>query len=327
MSGYDLPSRLAPGAPRLLIEALVGVGCLGLVVVVRLMLEVVAPHAAPFALAYPAALLSTMLAGWRAGLITVGFAGAGVWYLFLSPEMGFMPLSALDAIDFALNTLAALLVVLIAQLFRASPAGARTQHGLARDLMLRELNHRVKNNFQMVAGLLDMHRRAAPDPVTSQALESVIARVRSLGQAHGALYVPSGDVDVIDFSRYLDHLCRSLSDSLLLNTDVHLECAAESAPMAPERAAALGVVINELVTNAVKHAFPDGRAGAISVSFCRRGDGWRLTVADDGVGLDATAASGAGIGRRLVQAFVRQARGTLAEGAGPGASFIIDLVD
>ena len=246
LSGYDLPSRLAPGAPRLLVEALVGVGCLGLAVVLRLVLEVVLPHAAPFALAYPATLLSTMLAGWRAGLITLSFAELGVWFLFLSPEMGFMPISVLDAVDLALNTLAALLVVFIAQVFRASPASPRPPSGPSRDLMLRELNHRVKNNFQMVAGLLDMHRRAAPEPATAQALESVIARVRSLGQAHAALYAPSGDVDVIDFSRYLGDLCRSLSESLLLNTDVHLEYASESAEMAPERAAALGVVINEL---------------------------------------------------------------------------------
>ena len=64
----------------------------------------------------------------------------------------------------------------------------------------------------------------------------------------------------------------------------------------------------------------------ISIGFRRRGEGWRLTVADDGVGLD-TAAPSAGIGRRLVQAFVRQARGVLSEGEGPGATFTIDLAD
>ena len=176
----------------------------------------------------------------------------------------------------------------------------------------------------MVAGLLEMQRRTSGEAATIQALESVILRVHSLARAHEVLYAPSGDISVIDFARYLQDLCRSLSESLLLTTIVQLRCASEPATMPTDRAATLGLVINELVTNAAKHAFPDGRSGVIDVSFARSEAGWRLTVADDGVGLPRKAAA-TGMGRRLVDGFVRQAGGTVTVGPGPGVSFIIDL--
>ena len=325
---YDLPGRFGPAAPRLLIEVLTATGCVGLAAVLRLVVETVLPHTAPFALGFPAVLLATVLAGWRAGALTLASVVAGVWYLVLPPRFAFGPLTSDDAANLVLNAISGALVVAVAEGFRSASRRAQAERAAkieSRDLMLRELNHRTKNNFQMVAGLLEMERRAATEPAAARALEGVVTRVHNLAQAHAALYVPSGEVETIDFARYLEDLCRSLSESLLLNTVVHLSCASEPAPMATDRAAALGVVINELVTNAAKHAFPDGRSGTIRVAFGRSGEGWRLTVSDDGVGLAASAAAPGGLGRRLVEAFARQAGGALSQGEGPGAVFGVDL--
>ena len=328
IGAYDLPTRLGPGAPRLVIEILTATGCMGLAAVLRLVLDTVLPGAAPFALGFPAILLATVLSGWRAGALTLLAVVLGVWYLVLPPAFAFGLLAPDDAANLALNAVSGALVVAVAQGFRTASLRAQAERAgkvEARELMLRELNHRMKNNFQMVAGLLEMQRRMESEPAAARALESVITRVHNLAQAHAALYVPSGEVGTIDFARYLEDLCRSLSESLLLNTVVHLSCASEPAPMPTDRAAALGVVINELVTNAAKHAFPDGRSGSIRVAFGRGGPGWRLTVSDDGVGLATAGDAHRGLGRRLVDAFARQAGGTLSQGAGPGATFIVDL--
>ena len=89
---------------------------------------------------------------------------------------------------------------------------------------------------------------------------------------------------------------------------------------------AVGLIVNELVTNAAKHAFADGRRGQIRVAFGRQSDGYRLTVEDDGRGLPADFATARqGLGRGLVEAFTRQAGGSLTVGKGPGAKFEVDL--
>jgi two-component sensor histidine kinase len=93
--------------------------------------------------------------------------------------------------------------------------------------------------------------------------------------------------------------------------------------MSRDRALALGLATNELVTNAVKHAFPDGREGAISVSFTRVADGWQLAVTDDGVGIPVDRKSGLGSG--LIEQFVRQAGGSLAVTGGTGTQAVIHL--
>jgi two-component sensor histidine kinase len=321
-------ARLATIAWRLAIEALVAAACFTLTAVARLAIEALLPMAAPFALAFPAILLATVLAGWRSGVMALALIELGVWYAVIPPRFEFGPLSPEDAGNLVMNGLSGLLVVMVAQGFRTASQRAereRSEKLEARDLLLRELDHRMKNNFQMVAGLLDMQRRTAKEPATAEALEGVIVRVHSLAQAHAALYAPAGDMRTIDFARYVQELCRSLSDSLLLTTIVQLKCVCEPAPMATDRAAALGLVINELVTNAVKHAFPDGRSGVIQVTFARTASGWRLTVADDGVGMPPEKKINRGLGRRLVDAFARQAGGTLSQGTGPGAAFVVDL--
>jgi len=324
----EFHERLAVPGWRLGVEVLVAAACFTLAAVTRLIVEAIFPTAAPFALAFPAILLATVLVGWRAGLIALGLMELGVWYAVLPPRFSFGPLTPEDSANLLLNGLSGVLVVMVAQGFRTASQRAERERAdklASRDLLLRELDHRIKNNFQMVAGLLEMQRRTATEPATAQALESVIVRVHSLAQAHAALYAPSGDIHAIDFARYVEELCRSLSNSLLLTTIVQLRCSCEAAPMATDRAAALGLVINELVTNAVKHAFPDGRSGVIEVAFARTEDGWRLTVRDDGVGLPKGSRPTSGIGRRLVDAFARQAGGTLSQETGRGAAFHIDL--
>ncbi|HEX6858943.1 MAG TPA: sensor histidine kinase [Caulobacteraceae bacterium] len=327
LSEIDLPA-LAPGVPAWVIDIVTAIFCFGLMVIVRVTLQTFVPGAAPFALLYPFGLIATLLSSWRAGVLTFYVGLLGAWYLVLPPE-GFAVETSTDAARLVINACSGAATLAIAQMFRDSAhraAHERVGKLEERELLLRELNHRVTNNFAMVASLLQMQATRATDDGVKAALGNAINRVMSISQAHRNLYAAEKAVGEVDMSAYLDELCRNLAEALFLGDIVALECRAVSASMDRDRAVAIGLVVNELVTNAAKHAFTDGSGGTIRVAFQPHGQGWRLTVADDGQGLpsDFTRRRG-GLGRGLVEAFARQAGGTLSIAEGPGAVFVLDL--
>jgi two-component sensor histidine kinase len=148
-----------------------------------------------------------------------------------------------------------------------------------------------------------------------------------MAQAHTYLYSSSEAVETIDLGGYLEDLCRNLSDSLLLTGLVRLETQLSPVSLSRDRAVAVGLVVNELVTNAAKHAFPAGRAGTIEVILRRTAKGAELLVADDGVGMDKAKINTNGLGRRLVESFARQAGATLTQEPGPGTRTLLVLPD
>jgi two-component sensor histidine kinase len=227
-----------------------------------------------------------------------------------------------------INALSGALILFIAHTFRASAkrAGAERAAKLEeRELLLRELNHRVTNNFAMVASLLQLQASRAQDSGAKAALAGALNRVMSISQAHRNLYA-GNDMARVDMSVYLEDLCRNLAEALFLGEIVRLECDAFPASMERDRAVAIGLVVNELVTNAAKHAFTETTGGRIEVTFQPEGPGWRLTVKDDGKGLpDDFHTKRNGLGRGLVEAFARQAGGAFSYVEGPGATFVLDL--
>ena len=327
LSEIDLLA-LAPGAPIWVVDVATAIFCFGVMVFVRLGLEALFPGAAPMALLYPFSLLATLLSSWRAGALTFYGGMAGAWY-FVMPPVGFEPLDVANQGRFAIVAATGGLTLLLAQIFRDSAKRAARERAAKleeRELLLRELNHRVVNNFAMVASLLQMQASRAQDPIARTALAQALNRVMSISHAHRNLYVSGGQAARIDIAAYLEELCRSLAEALFLGEIVSLECQAHPASMERDRAVAIGLIVNELVTNAAKHAFTDGVGGRITVTFEPVGDGWRLTVHDDGKGLPADYRSSRhGLGRGLVEAFSRQAGGRLFVDQGPGAKFVLDL--
>lgn len=324
----DIPSRLSPTLPRWATEVLCALACVMLAGILRLTVNLFTPFAAPFVFVFPVTLLATLLAGWRSGVLCLLLLLVSVWWLVIPPAGEFGPLSRPDAAALVLNGLSCLVVVMVAQGFRAAShaaAAARNAKVEERDLLLRELDHRMKNNFQLVAALLDLQRRRAAQPETADALADAMRRVQSMGQVHAFLYSAGRDVGSLDLAAYLTALCEGLSDSLLLKGLVRLECQLEPVQVERDRAAAIGMVVNELVTNAAKYAFPDGRSGIIQVKLSRQARGVELEVCDDGVGM--TGQQGSGLGGRLVESFARQARGVLRRGDGPGVSYKLSLPD
>jgi two-component sensor histidine kinase len=328
LGDFDLPDRLAPMLPPWATQILFAFFCLGVAGATRLAIDTVFPGAGPFALVYPAAIAATLFARWPSGFIVLAVSLTYAWYFVLPPQGSFTLSNPGDGPRTVVVAAGAVLSVVIAELFRRAVrrAGARLDSRVEeRDLLLRELDHRVKNSFALVAGLLDLQRRRSDNAATREALDAALSRVQSIAQAHRHLYRDAAVADKADMKVYLGDLCHALSDALFLSGAIRLTCTAEPALLPRDRAVSIGLVVNELVTNAAKHAFNGRPEGSISVTFARREGGWRLGVADDGIGLPETIREGA-LGRRLIDSFATQAGGTLSHTTGPtGTVFTLDL--
>jgi len=324
----DLPARLAPVMPIWVGEIVTALICLALAAIGRVVIDQLTPGVAPFVLLFPAALVATLVGGWRCGAITFAVAEFWAWY-YIIPPVGVAFKGEAQPANLLIIFAAGMAVVAAAQLFRggARREAREDQSKLAeRDLMLRELDHRMKNNFQTVASLLRLQLRRTAEEPAREALQEALNRVISISEAHRNLYAAGDDLEHVDMGVYLGDLCANLADALLLGEKVRLQCSVEHGALERDRAVAIGLIVNELVTNAAKHAFCEGKPGEIRVAFAHNDDGYRLTVEDNGRGLPVDYATrGPGLGRGLVEAFTLQAGGSLTVGKGPGAKFEVDL--
>ncbi|WP_239490077.1 PAS domain S-box protein [Luteitalea sp. TBR-22] len=191
-----------------------------------------------------------------------------------------------------------------------------------KDMLLREVHHRVKNNLQVVSSLLSLQRRAVQDPATGDVLDDSRRRVLAMALVHERLY-QGADLAAIDMRRYLHELVRQLCQSMapagvLLRSNV----TADDHPVPVDVALPCGLIVNELVANVLKYAFVGRTAGALDVSLTRDGDDTVLTVSDDGIGLPVVPREGS-IGMRLVESLARQLHGSFQLQAHDGVRAVI----
>lgn len=189
--------------------------------------------------------------------------------------------------------------------------------------MFDELNHRVKNNLASVSAMLSMQARAADDRRLRDQLNKAVDRIETIADVHASLYRVSS-TDQVDFATYLKRLCDRLATSLLDDDRVQIQLDADPTMAPLEEAVSLGLIVNELVTNAAKYAYPPPVAGVIQVTLRNNPGELILKVSDEGRGLPAPDTS-SGIGMRLVRSLVQQCRGELQVDRDRGASFTIRL--
>ncbi|HMI16305.1 MAG TPA: histidine kinase dimerization/phosphoacceptor domain -containing protein, partial [Bradyrhizobium sp.] len=170
-----------------------------------------------------------------------------------------------------------------------------------REMLLREVNHRVGNSLQIIASLLHLQANSSTEDDVKAALTNAMGRVAAVAQVHRRLYT-SHDLKSVLLNQYLDALLEDLRRSAEGNRMSRLTVKAEPVEIDPDRAVAIGIIVNELVMNAVKYAYPDG-AGPIHVDLKAQGDDLLLSIADDGVGLNVkTDPRSTGMGQRIVTA-------------------------
>ncbi|TRX20484.1 tetratricopeptide repeat protein [Flavobacterium franklandianum] len=192
------------------------------------------------------------------------------------------------------------------------------------ELLLKEIHHRVKNNLEVVSSLLALQSAQIDDPNTKDAMSDSRNRVNSIGIVHQKLYQGS-NLGAIEMKDYLLNLSESILDSFGVEKKIELHLAMDKLDLDIDTAVPLGLIINELLTNAIKYAFPKEEKGTITIKLEKQNIHFlHLEVADNGVGKSGIT-HGTGFGGQLVSLLTQQLNGIMTEKSQNGTTLIFDF--
>lgn len=201
-----------------------------------------------------------------------------------------------------------------AEIAQRRNAEEAVRHAREKEVLLQEIHHRVKNNLQIITSLLRMQSRAVRDPAFSEVLRECQNRVASMALIHDKLY-RARDLARVSFGEYVRDLTNNILTSYALPArSVRVRLDIDDLSLSLDHAVPCGLILNELMSNCLKHAFPVGHSGTISVGFHAEGEEELcLVVRDDGVGVPADVDLGrtSSLGWRLVRALVEQLGGVV----------------
>jgi len=180
------------------------------------------------------------------------------------------------------------------------------------EALLREVNHRVANSLQLVTAMVRLQSNSLADPAAREALANTERRIDAIAQVHRSLYT-ADDAEGVDMKDYLQALVDELGEAWASEKPKRaLTLTADSILLTADRAVSLGVIVNELVSNAFKYAYGPAGPGEVRVSLTRDEGAFLLAVEDDGVGLGPTPRTqGSGLGSRLVGAMAKSLQGAV----------------
>ena len=290
------------------VEVAVGLVAPLVMVALRIPLQDFVGDRAPYAFMFIGAALATVLAGWRSGLLAVIVGQLLTWYFIVEPSWSFALPDPQVSGGLILATLSQLLTVLVLALYQREVdkgTAEREQRMALLDEALKEIDHRTRNNYQTVIAMIDLQSRRATEGEVQNALRQVMDRIQAIASASEQLAVRSADLDSV---RLDDHLCGLVKqiERGLSRSEIEVQCAVDDVTASPDTATSISIIVNELVTNAIKHAFNGEGTGHVWVTG-RSGREFELIVCDDGRGIDASRGDGrSGLGTKLVESFARQ---------------------
>ncbi|WP_310540393.1 histidine kinase dimerization/phosphoacceptor domain -containing protein [Phenylobacterium sp.] len=280
------------------------------------------PPGFPYLTFFPAVVLVAYYAGLRPAIMTATLSGLAAWWFWIGPQGFDFGVATLVALGFYIFV-AAVDIFFIVSLDGASRRLSREVERNAalaesRDILLREVQHRVSNNIQVVSALLSLEARASTDPGARKALADASARTALVAQIQRSL------ADAERQASAFDSLARSIVDDALkaaARDDVAVSISSGAVVLSAEEATPVVLIMLECVNNALEHAFPD-RPGQITIELSEDGAVRTLVIADDGVGVSGTATAELGtLGLRIITALTRQLGGEWSlRSADPGAS-------
>jgi two-component sensor histidine kinase len=193
-------------------------------------------------------------------------------------------------------------------------------------VLLKEMNHRVKNSLMIVSSMLQLQGSAVGDPALTAHLEEASHRVSAVAKAHDQLFHGS-DIEHMDLGKYIETICKDL-DASVAHCVIHAD-AQHELEISTDRAISAALIVNELITNAAKYAYKDRSGGKIWITVAGVGkDKLSISVRDEGAGLPPgfDRNKPKGLGMRIITAFVKQLNGTLEIHArNPGTEFVITI--
>lgn len=192
------------------------------------------------------------------------------------------------------------------------------------ELLLREGDHRIKNSLQVVASLLGLQARRETSATAQEALRAAIARIQAVARIHDALQL-NGSKDEVNLGALVATMCKSLHAMAGDPRSIEIVVNAEQILAPLELAQPIVLAVNELVINALRHAFPDDRGGVIVVGLAQCDSRLTITVADNGLGLPDNYLDGRGYGMNLVRAMIAKISGCLDAHSLAGAHFTLSV--
>jgi two-component sensor histidine kinase len=302
-----LPERLR-AIPPIVVEIAVGLVVPALMILLRMPLQDFAGDRSPYAFMFIGAALATVLAGWRSGVLAVVVGQTLTWNLIVKPFWPSAVPSPEVRVGLIIATAAELVTVLVISLYqREIDKGAREREERMSllDEALNEIDHRTRNNYQTAVAMIELQMRRAPDEHVRDALRQVCDRIKAIANASQQLAVRSAELGKV---RLDDHLCGLVQqiEKGLSRDGIAVDCDVDDVTANADKATSISIIVNELVTNAIKHAFNGERSGRVWVTG-KSGKAFELIVADDGVGMKNPKRGGdSGLGSKLVQSFARQ---------------------
>lgn len=202
-------------------------------------------------------------------------------------------------------------------------AEARLKDDLIRDkaILLQEVQHRVANSLQIIASVLMQSARRVQSDEARGHLHNAHHRVMSIAALQKQLSTSNGGT--VELRTYLTQLCQSLGASMIADPDrLSIQVTVDNSAVEADVSVSLGLIVTELVINALKHAFPDERTGTIVIDYRSSGNDWALSVTDNGIGIPAgNDAPKAGLGTGIVEALAKNLKGGIqVSDAGPGTA-------
>jgi PAS domain S-box-containing protein len=196
---------------------------------------------------------------------------------------------------------------------------------MEKELLLKEIHHRVKNNMQVISSLINLQSGYLKDKTAQEALKESQVRIMSMAMIHDNLY-RSDEVTGIEFKEYIDHLTKNLLYTYNVKMGkIEIDIQAKDIFIDFDTAIPCGLIINELVTNSIKHAFPDDKKGVITIRLVQDQDQYYLTISDNGVGIppEMDVKHSETLGLLLVNSLVGQLEGSLEVTRNRGTTFHI----
>jgi two-component system, sensor histidine kinase PdtaS len=274
----------------------------------RVALTPVAGDRAPYAFVFLSIVAACVLAGWRSGLVALALGQAWAWYFIVTTDQAPgvpEPVRLWGGLITA--TISQLLILSVVALYQREVGRAMAAQEREMDLLseaLKEIDHRTRNNYQTVVALILLQAQRGEDPNVKRALAEAADRVRAVSLASDQLALRSEDLGTIRLGDHLRELCAQIKRGLA-GDEVLLRCDIADLTARAETAIHLSIIVNELVTNALKHAFDDS-GGEIRITCEQAGEGVELVIADNGSGMKAANAIRSGLGSRLVERFVKE---------------------
>ena len=286
-------------------------------------------NSAPFITFFPTVILSAFLFGARSGIWAAALGLALGGYFFLLGPSGFEVTPRVAVIICLYIVVMGVTIALIHFMqrvnFRLAVERERSRELAAtKDLLFRELQHRVSNNLQVVAAMLSLQRRHIDHDAARRALDDASARLALIGKISRAMYHPSGEGQ--DVGTFLTALCRDIVEASGRQDVVVRVSAPGQLLLASHVSVPLALIVAEAVSNAIEHGLPD-RAGTVLVSLDASEEGFSLRVVDDGKGIAQGTEIGAAnsLGLRIAAALASQLGGRFLLEPGPNGGAVARL--